>query len=60
MNGLYVIGGIALILFGVWLTAKEIKIFARGEQDDLGYDIKGLGFGITCVICGIILISKYI
>jgi hypothetical protein len=60
MDNLYIIGGIALAIFGVWLTVYEIRVFIRKEQGDLGYDVKGLGFGITCIIIGILLISKHI
>jgi hypothetical protein len=60
MNALYVFGGIACLVFGAWLTIKQIKIFAKGKQDQLGWDIKLLGGGIIFIIGGICLIAKYI
>ena len=59
MNALYIIGGIGLTLFGIWLTIKEIRVFIRGEQGDLGYDVKGLIFGLTCIIFGILVIIEH-
>ena len=50
--------GIALVLFGTWLTIRKIRTFVKGEQGDLGYDEMGVAYGIVCVICGIILIVK--
>jgi hypothetical protein len=60
MNFLYVLGGIALAIFGIWQSYKEIKIFSEGKQDELGADIKLLGVGITCIIAGIIVICQHI
>jgi len=60
MNVLYIVLGLILIIFGIWLIRREVRIFIRGQQDDLGYDIKGLIFGITTIIGGIILIVNNI
>jgi hypothetical protein len=58
MNVTNILGGIALILFGIWLTIRKVRTFVRGQQGDLGYDAGGLVFGIGCIACGIILIAK--
>jgi amino acid transporter len=60
MSAVYILVGIAFIAFGVWLIIRKIKIFAKGEQGDLGYDAAGLVYGIICIIAGIILIAKYV
>ena len=60
MDVLYIIVGIVLSLIGIWLTIKEIKVFAYGKPGELGSDAKGLVLGVGCIICGIILIMKYI
>jgi hypothetical protein len=60
MNFLYVLGGVACLAFGIWLTVHQVKIFLKKEQDELGFDIKGLGVGIMAIIIGIFIISKYI
>jgi len=59
MNALYIILGIALLIFGIWLTKREIKIYMKGKQDKLGADIKMLGGGIMAIIIGIALILEY-
>jgi len=60
MNGLYIIGGIACLAFGIYLTLKQIKTFRAGKQDQLGFDIKLLGGGIIGIIIGVYLIMKYL
>jgi hypothetical protein len=60
MNSLYVLGGIACLIFGAWLAIKQIKILVKGKQDELGWDIKGLGVGIMSIMIGIYLITHYI
>jgi hypothetical protein len=60
VNVLYVLGGIACLIFGAWLAIKQIKIFVRGKQDELGWDIKGLGVGIMFIMIGVYLIAHYI
>ncbi len=42
------------------LTVKQIKIFAKGKQDQLGFDIKLLGGGTMFIIIEIYLITHYI
>ena len=59
MNILYVLGEIACLIFGAWLTINQIKIFVKGKQDELGWDIKGLGVGTMFIIIGIYLITHY-
>lgn len=60
MNALYIIGGVALLTFGTRQTIIEVKVFTKGKQDKFGADIKLLGVGITCIICGIIIIWQHI
>ena len=60
MNVLYIIGGFALLIFGIWQTIVKARNILRGRQSILGSDIQLLGVGITSVICGIILIIQHI
>jgi hypothetical protein len=60
MNTLYVLIGIALTIFGIWLTIREIKIFAQGKQDKLGFHIQLLGGGTLAIILGIAMIVQNI
>ena len=60
MNILYVIGGIGCMSLGVYITKIQVKRFMRGEQDNLGFDIKLLFGGIMGIILGIALIVHYI
>jgi len=60
MNGLYTIGGVILLAIGLYLTVKQIKIFVAGKQDQLGWDIRGLGAGIMSIMIGVYLIVKYL
>ncbi|MBB6110954.1 hypothetical protein [Mucilaginibacter lappiensis] len=60
MSGLYSIGGVALLGVGLYLTVKQIKIFMAGKQDQLGWDIRGLGTGIISIMIGVYLIVKYL
>lgn len=55
-NTLYFIGGITSLIFGLYITINQIKIFLRREQDELGWDIKLFGGGLTFLILGIMLI----
>lgn len=59
MNYLYMIGGIACLAFGLYLTMKRIKIFMAGKQDKLGFDIQLFGAGIMGIMIGIYLMVKY-
>ncbi len=60
MNVLYVLAGIALVLFGIWLTIKKAKVFMRGKQDKFGADINLFGTGIMCIMLGVALITHYV
>ncbi|WP_304067593.1 hypothetical protein [Pedobacter glucosidilyticus] len=55
-NTLYFIGGITSLILGLYITINQIRIFLKKEQDELGWDIKLLGGGVTFVILGIMLI----
>jgi hypothetical protein len=52
--------GIALIIFGIWLTVNRIKAFIKGVENTLGGSSGLLMVGITCIICGIIEICRQI
>ena len=43
MNVVYIIVGIALVIFGIWLTISKMGVFAKGEQGELGSDAGGDG-----------------
>jgi len=58
MNSHNTILGVVLILFGTALTTWEIRTFIKGRQSSFGWDVYGLGFGIVCIICGIIVLNK--
>jgi hypothetical protein len=60
MNVLYVIGGIALIVFGIWLSIKKVKTIDSTPQKDHTYDYKQLILAFTSIVCGIILICQHI
>ena len=59
MNYTYLLGGMASIGFGGWLIFNQIKIFVRGKQDKLGWDIKLLSGGILCLMLGIYLLTHF-
>ncbi len=52
------LGGIAFVCLGIWLTVNEVRTFMKGKQDRLGSDIKLLAGGILLIIAGIYLITK--
>jgi hypothetical protein len=56
MDYKYLIGGLAFLGFGVWLVINQVKIFRRGNQDELGWDIKLLAGGIIFAMIGIYLL----
>jgi len=60
MDTLNIIGGIALALFGGWITIAEIKNLVDEKPDTLGGHRGLLITGIGCIVCGIILIVKHI
>jgi len=60
MNALYVLGGVACLGLGIYITIRQVKTFVKDEQDDLGFDIKLLGGGIMAITLGIALIVHYI
>ena len=60
MNLLNILGGIALIVIGIWLAFTQAKKLAEGKPNTLGGISNLLIIGIGCVICGIILIVKHI
>lgn len=57
MNYTYLFGGIASLVFGGCLTIYQIRIFIKGRQDKLGWDIKGLSGGIGFTMIGIYLLT---
>jgi hypothetical protein len=48
------------LTFGIYITMRQVKIFAKGKQDRLGFDIQSLGAGIMFIMIGIYLIFKYL
>jgi hypothetical protein len=60
MNALYVVGGIALTLFGIWETIYMVMKIARNGTGVLGAKIQLLGAGIMSIVLGIALIVHYI
>ena len=60
MRALYIVGGIASLIFGLVIIIRQIKTFKKGEQDELGFDIKLLGGGMGFLMIGIYLFAKYI
>jgi len=57
---IYIIGGFACLVLGIWITVKQVIVFKKGEQDSLGFDIKLLGGGVMAVMFGVALILHYI
>lgn len=60
MNVLYVIGGVALTIFGIWETIHFANKIAKEGIGMLGAEIKLLGAGIMSIMLGIALIAHYI
>jgi hypothetical protein len=60
MNVLYVIGGVALTIFGTWETIHFGKKLAKEGVGLLGASIQLLGAGITSIIIGVFLIIHYL
>jgi hypothetical protein len=60
MNVLYIIGGLALLIFGIWLTVIKARNISRGRKSVLGSDIQLIIAGIASIICGIIIIWQNI
>ena len=58
MNVLKILGGCACLLYGLYVTRKQVLIFKNREQDQLGWDIRGLGGGISFIIIGLYLLIK--
>jgi len=56
----YVILGIAMIGFGIYLTITKIKIIAKGEKDIYAYNLKSLIYGMFFTVIGILVVIKYI
>ena len=56
MNYTYLLGGIASLTFGTWLTIHQIRKVIKGTQDNMGWDIRGIGGGISFTIIGIYLL----
>jgi hypothetical protein len=54
---LFFIGGIGLILLGIWLSIKEMETLSKWHSDKwtIG-EIRGMGMG--CAIIGVLLIFQ--
>jgi hypothetical protein len=59
MNALYVLIGFACLTIGIWITYRQVRIFSKGQQDQLGFSIQLLAGGITAIILGLGLIIQY-
>jgi len=55
MNGINFLAGMACTGLGLYMTTIQIKRFSKGQQDQLGFDIKLLGGGVVFIIIGIML-----
>jgi TctA family transporter len=58
-NDLYVVGGIACLIFGLYISTVQIKKIKAGKQDQLGFDYKLLGGGIMFIIIGLAFIIQH-
>jgi 4-hydroxybenzoate polyprenyltransferase len=56
MIGLRLLGGIVCLVFGVFITARQIKIIRTGKVDQLGFDYKLLAGGIVFIMAGFSLL----
>jgi len=60
MSVLYVLGGVALSGYGLWLTVIQARALSRGAPNTLGGTSGLLISGIVCIVCGIIIISQHL
>jgi hypothetical protein len=60
MNILYVLCGFVLSSLGIYLMIRQIKVFIKGEEGKLGFDIQLLFGGIMATVGGIIMIAQNI
>lgn len=59
-NILFILGAIAFLVLGIYVTRKKIKIFREGRQDRFGVDFQLLVLGILMIVLGIALIGHFI
>ena len=55
---LYLLGGIASIVLGVFILRYVVAKFKRKVPDELGFNAKGIMAGVGCIMIGIYLIAK--
>lgn len=60
MNILYVVGGIAVAIYGAWLAYIRGRNILNGRKSLLGADIQLFIVGITCIVAGIIVVIQHI
>ena len=60
MNILYVIGGIAIAIYGVWLAYSRGRNLLSGRESILGADIQLFITGITCIVAGIVVVIQHV
>jgi len=60
MNGLYVMAGVCVTIFGVYTVISENKRNKNGKEDKLGFGAGVFQSGIMFIILGILLIVKYL
>jgi hypothetical protein len=58
MKALYILGGIASIVLGIFFLRSVRGNYKRKVPDELGYNYKGIMAGFCLIIIGIYLIAK--
>jgi uncharacterized protein YacL len=53
MNALYVAGGVAITIFGIWFTLNQVKAYKAMKKEHPKSDYKGVGVGIILIILGL-------
>lgn len=57
-SSLYIIGGLLCLAIGIYIIRLEVKTFMKGEQDEMGFDIRLLFGGIMAIILGVAMIIQ--
>ena len=60
MNVLYIMGGLVLLILGIWQTIIKAGNMARGRKSIIASDVQLLGAGIMLIMLGLYLIIHYI
>lgn len=59
-SSLYIIGGLLCLAIGIYIIRLEVRTFMKGEQDEMGFDIRLLGGGIFFIMTGVAILIKYL